>query len=263
MVAAKRDYRALLLHGDLFCEPRRATRTLARNLASFRRITGSRSGEATIDVYDVEVVSQQPYARSPDIISDLGVRGQQNGSYQFGGYAAIYRRGSISLCLLGMPFFGLAREVIRNAAEVVRGDVPYRALALDQLVRNVLGGMHLGGKIVVRAVEFDVRGDDDVTRMAFRGRNTLYSKVYSRVAGSLKGITMMPRACSLIYDDYAGTRSVLDADRFGNFAFRLGSDGSALTKLLPLLEYCDSSNVIVAKQVDPTRRAEDGDLEAQ
>jgi hypothetical protein len=149
----------------------------------------------------------------------------------------------------------LLKEVAGQAAEKA-GNLVFQGVDLPALVERVLKGDHLDGKLRLRALEFDVLGDEKVKRLIFRGSDTLYSKTYGRTVNALKGIKLAPRACTMTYDDGAGIRISLEADLYGNFGFRVSREAENLSWLRIILDYLVANDLLLAKRILPTRRLE-------
>jgi hypothetical protein len=247
----RRDYHAVLFGGDAFASEKALTRLFLANELDLK------SPKLLADnyqiVYRATVVSDIPYVRVPTAREAISVRRRGKEVFQFDCYAIVYK-GSPGLCLFALPFLGLLKEVLGSAIENARGDIPFQAVKLDELVVAVLSGEHIGGKLKVRALDFDVSGDEHVKRLMFRGPDTLYSKTYDRTVKGLKGITLSPRACSMTYDDYAGSRVTLEADRFGNYAFRVSAEALNVPRLRLLVSFLVEHELLKITHIVPTRR---------
>ena len=252
MFRDRTDFYAVLLSGEAFSDIRRLTRNLAVSDFVLESSELERDPEK-IEIHYGYVHSAIPYVRSPEKRDAIAVKLGTREMYRFDTYIVAFE----GMCLVALPFLGLLKEVLTALEGAVRGDVPYRAVDLQAMIPAVLRGEHLDGKLRLRALDFDVRGDNDVTRLLFRGDNTLYSKTYARIIPALKKITLVPRACLMSYDDHEGNRISLEADRFGNFGFRVAVDARNLGRLRFLLRYLLKGRFLVPTHVKPTRRLDD------
>lgn len=254
MFREKRDYRAIMLTGRNF-----------RDLLSFARWLPPEMFEQNDELdafpggtsgHHAFFFSAIPYVRSEEALNLIRVRRGKREVYRYDVYLLFYTRGSTPVCVVAAPFLRLNSEILTIVSERVRGDVTYQRVRLDELVASVVAGKHDGGRIKVRALEFDVRGDAEVDRLMFRGADTLNSKTYSRIIPALRGIELSPRACDVSYDDHQGSRFALEADRFGNFAFRVGADARNLPRINLILDYLVAQNLLTTTRIMPTRRDE-------
>jgi hypothetical protein len=247
----QRDYHAVLLAGSAPWD-----RSAVRQLLASSQYTDQRAlpapyaGQAAFHGY---IRSSIPYARVESTLNAITETRARAKLYRFDVYTLTYQSRA-SLCLLGMPFIGLLKEVVRRLIESRSRRSSFVKVDLSQLVTRVLSGQHMEGRLKLRALDFDVEGDENVTRLLFRGPDTLYSRTYSRTVEGLSGIQLSPRACTMGFDDHAGRRVSLEADRFGNFAFHIAKGVTNLPHLHLLLQYLDELGLLQEAPVDPTRR---------
>jgi len=145
----------------------------------------------------------------------------------------------------------MCRELALGSHEGLqdRSAFQYEKLNVDDLVANIVQNQeHDGGRVRVTRLGFSFT-HQNFQRMVLQGDDVLQSEEYQNIAQM--GLRLSPRDCTIHYAGRGAADVWLDADRYGNYGFRVESEGMNLPYIAPLLAYLIRTHVLVKATAEP------------
>ena len=168
------------------------------------------------------------------------------------------------ILFVAVPFSKMATEVFDALHVGTRGmGLKYHAVDLGSLISCLTNG---DGSITnhrLTAAKFDVEGDSAVDRLGMSGDDVVHSRSYKRICEGLRGITLSPLRCRLVYDDHEGTRFGMQVDLHGNYWFRVRQHAVNLAWSEHLFRFLYGEKLMMASPAFPLHRGvtDEGDYD--
>jgi len=174
--------------------------------------------------------------------------------YHYDFWAVSLRIGKRSAALVGFPYVGLGKTVIRDmvAAGLLKESL-FVTTSPQRVTDRVGKGETLEGGIRIAKLVCRVE-DEAVKRIAIGGKDAVHSRIYKQLIRQFGGKTFRAEHCSVAFelDGEAGLRTHLD--QFGNYRLWMQQGLRNVASIPPLFRYFEGIEALDSTTSIPHER---------
>ena len=235
MFSGQREFKALIFSSPSISTPHDITDLLNSNVDQDEtsRLDPSQN---SLEVYHCYYYTEKPYA-ALNLLEEVLVSFRGERAYKYDFYIALWKPKRRTHIVIATPFSSMAVDIFKILDTEIKGR-KYKRLNLEGLIDVLQHNSNNIPNLVTTQIRFRVSGGDTVKSSQISGTDVLNSQYFRRISKTLSGIKLKPRRMRVKFDDGHESLS-LEADKHGNYSFRLRKEGSnfpILSKVLSLLE---------------------------
>lgn len=201
-------------------------------------------------------LSTNLWLRDPDpiILAQITVKRGDVDWYRYSLHVASVTTPAGVFVVLAAPFGGMASSVFGSLGRRLGGSgLKYQVLDLPRAL-SVVSKQDMNGSLRVRAVDM-LTTHPLLKGFSLSGVDLLHAPSYERVIDALTddGVKIEPRALAFGFDNHAGGRIVVHANKFGLYRMHLSAEGRNLVWLAPILRFFAKNKCLLPGTDSPVR----------